>query len=133
MSTPARGWTVAYFASWAVALAPAGSIASLFLDADDTTWLLGALSGVVLGLGVAMATRTRSGLHRALRLAAPALVGVGVVLAVLMFYQSGVERRTGQFLGGLEEFVFAFLGLAIALTGGGLWFAGVSGPRAPPR
>ncbi len=133
MSTPARGWTVAYFLGWAVALTPVGSIVAVCLGADDTTWLLGALSGALLGLGVAVASRAREGMHRVLRLVAPALVVIGVVGAVLMFYQSGVQRRTGQYLGGLGEFVFALLGFAIALTGGGLWFAGVSGPRALPR
>jgi hypothetical protein len=129
MTSRHNGWKVSYSVGWAVALAPAGAIAALFLGADDTTWLLGVVAGAVVGLGVARVTQTRIRLHRVLRVLGPMTAAIGVVGALLMFYRYGVERRTPQFLGGLAEFVSALLGLAVALTGGGLWLAGVSGVR----
>lgn len=132
MTAPRNGYTVAYFVSWAVALAPVGVGAAVCLGADDTTYWFGVIGGVAVGLGIARVSRTAAQLHRVLRLVGPTLAVGGVVGAVLLYSQSTVERRTGDYLGGLVEFLYAVVGLSVALTGGALWVAGMSGPRLVP-
>ncbi len=133
-------WTVAYYFGWAVSLGTVTAIAAqcVFVEGQDrgsgsdAFWAVGALVGLLLGAWLAHATRRSSGMHRTLRWGGGSFVCVGLVSAVVMFVLSAERRHTGIFLGGLEEFVLAFVGLIVAGIGACFLLAGCSGRHLAP-
>jgi hypothetical protein len=137
-----RCWSVAYFASWALAASGAcGLVSAVAWSAsgirriDDDVVLLGFLIGAVLGLVAARATRQRRGVHRALLAGGLVAIAAGTAGAVKMFAAAESRHGHGPFAGlgealvGLVLVAVAAIGVAGLAAGAFGWLAARSAAR----
>lgn len=127
-------WFIAYSGGWMLASCPLTVAAVLWVVSRSTGgnemwWLLGLPIGMVGGGLVARGTWSFATLHRCLLVGGPALLLLGIVLAVSMFGAVANARGTDVFLPGFGEFLLGIAASAVAVVGAGLWIAGFSGRR----